>query len=153
MKIHHIILFIILTFFQFCTPDEGCKQNIFVGGGSAHFILLDNNGNDLVINRELFDADSIRLEVNGLNVIHSYQFIGTRENTYFYLDNFNTELESFNEELYFLHFGSQDIDTLRIITERKVNDCDATYSQINKVIHNSDTLSLIENSFGIIKNL
>jgi hypothetical protein len=107
---------------------------------SFGFSLVDKDypNVDLVLEKHLYNPDSIRIEVSGINVMKGYS---EGFYTVFKFDT-NKDLSIYNDSLYYLYLDSTDIDTLQIKATLISNPCTGkNQSLINEIVYNGrDTM-------------
>ena len=147
---YSLLLIVGLLLISSCTPDEDCHGGVVP---SSDFMLVSEADLDQIIYGQKYNVDSIRLEVNGTNIISHYtkfedDFFQGR--TRFYLDT-RLDLSIYNDSLYYLYLDYTDVDTLQIKSIPKINCNNEFYSSIAEIIHNGKDTLRNQTSYGIKK--
>lgn len=134
----YVLFFSVLfTFFLSCNSDVNPCDDYIMSFG---FSLVDKDypNVDLVLEKHLYNPDSIRIEVSGINVMKGYS---EGFYTVFKFDT-NKDLSIYNDSLYYLYLDSTDIDTLQIKATLISNPCTGkNQSLINEIVYNGrDTM-------------
>lgn len=142
MKNTLIISFFTLVLFNItsCGDDDYCQDVGIILEETVTFHVVDkNNGKDLFEELTVYDKDSVKLLINNIDILSKD---GVRESyCEFQVDNRKLDLTIHNDDLYFLYFNYNDVDTIQMFTVIGEHYClKEPQSEIQVFVYNGDTL-------------
>lgn len=141
MKNTLIISFFILVLFNITScGDDYCQDVGIILEETVIFHIVDkNNGKDLFEELNVYDKDSLKLLINNIDILSK----DCLRESYceFQVNNRKLDLTIHNDDLYFLYFNYNDVDTIQMFTIIGEHYClKEPQSEVQVFVYNGDTL-------------